>query len=44
MGEKVELIYFDIQGRALLPRVLLTMSGIEWTGFFQKLILMASVS
>ena len=28
--DKIELIYFDLQGRALLARIMLRLSGCEW--------------
>ena len=31
MPDNIELIYFDLQGRATLPRLLLRMSGVKWT-------------
>ena len=30
MSDKIELIYFDLQGRATLIRMLMRMSGCEW--------------
>ena len=32
MSDSIELTYFDFQGRAFMPRLLLTISGLEWTG------------
>ena len=30
MTDEIELIYFQVQGRATLPRMLLRFSGCEW--------------
>ena len=30
MTDEIELIYFQVQGRATLPRMLLRLSGCEW--------------